>query len=444
MPKHEFRAQTLIKSCLPETLWRYHSVPGMVQRLTPPWERTCVEFTPETLTEGSVARLRIKKAGIWLSWHARHEDVQPGSGFADRQTKGPFAYWRHEHLFAGNGKDSWLQDTVRFKLPFEPFTRPAKQWVLQQLEAMFAYRHRITAMDIEREHTLFGGPATTKLRVAITGMTGMLGSSLATYLRWRGHEVIGITRNKKDGWIQWNPDAAELDPEQLEGLDAVIHLAGENLADGRWTETRKRSILQSRTRSTQLLVTTLANLKRRPSIFISASGIHAGGTGFPAEVCDAWEKASDGLDRIGIRRVILRFGAILQPSGGALAKMLPAFRMGLGGSIGGGQQRMPWIALEDAVEVTTLALERHDFQGALEVVAPQSINQAAFAKALAKSLRRPAIFPLPAMVVRVLFGEMGEAMVLSDISATPVKLLSRNYRFRWPKIEPFLHHVLGR
>lgn len=426
-----------------EELWDYHNTPGIFARIQPPWQKVDVQLMPERLTEGAQARFRLRTGPLALTWHALHEDVQPGMGFADRQTQGPFAYWRHEHVFKQAYRGCLLRDRIKFKLPLEPLSLIAHGPVRTQLQRMFGYRHRITKMDLERQHSVFAGPPRRALTVAITGMTGMIGSALATFLRWRGHKVVGISRSAREGWIQWQPEQGVLHADDLEGIDAIVHLAGENLASGRWSEQRKQSILDSRVHTTRLLVGTIGKMSRPPQTFISASGVHAGGSGFLGKVCDAWESASAELENTATRRVLLRLGVVLHPTGGALAKMLPAFQLGLGGPIGGGRQRMPWISLEDTVDIITLALERDDFRGPVELVAPVQATQGELATALGQVLRRPSLLPLPAFAVKILFGEMGEATILGDCVAKPEVLLSHGYPFRWPNLNQLLRHVLG-
>ena len=262
----------------------------------------------------------------------------------------------------------------------------------------------------------------------------------------------------KRGGIRWDPEAGEIDPGSLEGFDAVVHLAGENIAGGRWNEARKQRILESRVKGTQLLAGALAKLKNPPKVFACASAVgfygdrgdealdetSAAGQGFLAEVCQAWEAATKPASEAGIRTVNLRFGVILSGSGGALGKMLPPFQLGAGGRIGGGRQWMSWVALDDVIGAIHHALLTDTVAGPVNVVSPTPMTNAEFTKTLGRVLVRPTIFPMPVFAAKLALGEMAEELLLAGQRVLPKRLEAADYRFRFNDLEDALRHVLGR
>jgi uncharacterized protein (TIGR01777 family) len=298
-----------------------------------------------------------------------------------------------------------------------------------------------------------------KLRVAITGATGLLGSALAAFLTTGGHEVLRFVRHRAadTGDVAWDPAAGHADREKLEGLDAVIHLAGENIAASRWTERRKAVILESRTKGTRLIAETLAALAAKPKVFLSASAVgfygdrgedrldesSAPGSGFLAEVVRAWEAATEPAEAAGIRTVKMRFGVILTPKGGALAKMLLPFKLGAGGPIGGGRQGFSWVALDDAVYAIHHLTRDESARGPVNVVAPDPVPQREFASALGRALHRPALAPLPAFAVKALFGQMGEEALLGGQFVQPAALQRAGFAWSAGHLEGALAAALG-
>ncbi len=298
------------------------------------------------------------------------------------------------------------------------------------------------------------------MKVLITGATGFVGSPLVDLLTQAGDQVVRISRRSAPGKdsIQWNPAAGRLEAASLEGADAVVHLAGESIAAGRWTAAQKARIRDSRVLGTRLLAESLARLSRRPKVLVSASAIgyygnrgderldesSASGTGFLPEVCREWEAAAKPAADCGIRVVQLRIGLVLAPGGGALAKMLPPFQMGVGGIIGDGRQYMSWIALNDLVAVIRHALITGNLAGPVNAVAPQAVTNREFTKTLGHVLGRPTILPMPAFAARLAFGEMADELLLSSARVEPRNLLASRYVFRHPELESALRFLLGR
>lgn len=299
------------------------------------------------------------------------------------------------------------------------------------------------------------------MNVVVSGATGLIGSALVASLQADGHRVTCLVRRRaQPGEIQWDPELERLLPHQLEGQEAVIHLAGENLG-ARWTRSRKRRIRESRARGTRLLSETLAQLKSPPRALISASAIgiygdrgdavltEASELGDPAHdflvsVCLEWEAATAPARAAGIRVVLPRFGVVLSPNGGALKKLLLPFRLGLGGPIGTGSQWMSWVALTDVVGAIRHALGSENLAGPVNVTAPEPVTNREFTRALGQAVGRPAILPLPAMALRLVLGEMAQATILSSARVVPERLLGAGYRFEDPGLEDALRSLLHR
>jgi len=299
------------------------------------------------------------------------------------------------------------------------------------------------------------------MKVFVTGASGLVGSALVPYLTTSGHRVTRLVRSPPRpgaAEIHWDPAAGVQDLGSLEGMDAVVHLAGENIAGGRWTAARKAKIRDSRVIGTRTLCETLARLPQPPKVLVSASAIgyygdrgaeplwenSAVGSGFLAEVCRAWEEATQPAVQKGIRVVLLRIGIVLSPAGGALAKMLLPFKLGLGGVISGGSQYMSWIALDDVAGAVAHALMTDTLHGPVNAVAPFPVTNREFTKTLGRVLGRPTVFPLPAFGARLAFGEMADALLLASTRVEPKRLLATQYGFRYPELDGALRHLLGK
>jgi uncharacterized protein len=297
------------------------------------------------------------------------------------------------------------------------------------------------------------------MNILVTGASGLIGSALVSSLTATGHEVTRLVRAQpKPGEkaARWDPLAGTIDTSAFEGVDAVVHLAGENIAE-RWTPAKKVNIRDSRVKGTQGLCEALARLASPPKVLVSASAIgyygdrgaellteeSPPGRGFLAEVCRAWEAATEPARQVGLRIIHLRFGVVLSPAGGALAKILPPFRLGLGGVLGSGRQYMSWIALDDAVGAIQHAILTDGLQGPTNAVAPRAVTNQEFTKTLGTILGRPTVFPLPAFAARLMFGEMADELLLASARVQPAKLLASGYRFHYPELEGALRRLLA-
>ncbi len=298
------------------------------------------------------------------------------------------------------------------------------------------------------------------MHIAVSGSGGLIGSALVPSLAGGGHRVSRLVRGLAPGAdaIRWDPARGVRDAALLEALDGVVHLAGENIAAGRWTPRRKAEIRRSRVEGTRRLCEALARLVKRPKVLVSTSAIgyygdrgdqvlqedSPAGNDFLAGVCREWEAATEPATGAGIRVVHLRFGVVLSPAGGALRKMLTPFRMGVGGRIGSGRQFMSWIALDDVVGAIQHALATEALAGVVNAVAPSPVTNAEFTRVLAHVLRRPALFPVPAFGLRLAFGEMADALLLSSQRVVPARLQASGFTFRFPELEGALLHLLAR
>jgi uncharacterized protein (TIGR01777 family) len=293
------------------------------------------------------------------------------------------------------------------------------------------------------------------MKVLISGSTGLIGSALIPYLESKG--ITGTRLSRRGPDIAWNPETGKLETSALEGFDAVVHLAGENIASGRWTAEQKQRIRDSRVKGTRLLAESLARLQDPPKSLICASAVgyygnrgdevlredSLSGSGFLAETCREWEAAAGAAAAKGIRVVHLRFGVVLSARGGALAKMLMPFKLGVGGKIGSGHQYMSWVALDDAVSIIHHALITPTLQGPVNAVAPDAPTNATYTQTLGRVLARPTVLPMPAFAAKLAFGEMADELLLASQRVEPRALHKSGYAFRYPNLEGALRHVLS-
>ncbi len=297
------------------------------------------------------------------------------------------------------------------------------------------------------------------MNVLVTGSTGLIGVAVVASLTSEGRQVRRLVRTAPQpgkAEVHWDPAAKSVATPGLEGLDAVVHLAGENIATGRWTPTKKARIRDSRVQGTRVLCEALAQLVEPPKVLVSASAIgyygsrgeqvmreeSRPGTDFLADVCRAWEAATAPAEARGIRVVHLRIGVVLTPAGGALGKMLTPFKLGGGGIIGDGRQYMSWIALDDVAGAINHVLVTETLQGPVNAVAPHPVTNREFTKTLGRVLKRPTLFPMPAPAARAMFGEMADALLLSSTRVEPARLVQSLYAFRCPDLDGALRHLL--
>lgn len=439
-----------------EEVFAWHSRAGAFERLSPPWAPARVVERSGGLENGSRLTLRVPAGPFQLTWVAEHRDVEPGRGFRDVQVRGPFRRWEHEHRIEPDGATAaFLEDRIEYAAGAGSLLDGL---LAARLARVFDYRHATLAADLADHARCRGGRAT---KLAVSGATGLVGSALCAYLEAGGHGVTRIVRGPAGpGRVRWNPSQEKLDAAGLAHVQGVVHLAGENIAEGRWSEDKKRRIRDSRVSGTRLLAEGLARMEARgrPQVLVCASAIgfygnrgeerlseqSAAGRGFLPEVSQAWEGATAPAAEAGLRVVLLRLGLVLTPLGGALGRMLAPFRLGVGGRIGSGSQWMSWIALDDALAAVHHALLEPSLHGPVNAVSPRPVANAEFTRTLGRVLARPTPAALPAFAARLAFGEMADALLLSSARVLPEKLLGSGYRFRHPELEGALRHLLGR
>lgn len=446
-----------LRSAMPvsaEALFAWHERPGAFERLTPGFMPARVLARSGGITDGSRVTLGIPVGPVTTKWEMEHVGYVAGREFRDVQRKGPFAHWEHIHRMEPQPDGtSVLDDRIAYALPLPPFGDVVAGWFTRErLERLLQWRHALTKLDLER-HAAFA--AQPRLRVAVTGASGFLGSSLCAFLTTGGHSVVRIGRGRGND-LPWDPARGELDVAALEGVDAVIHLAGSSVAE-RWTAEHKKSIRESRVQSTRLIAQAIAKLARKPRVLMSGSaiGIYGSrgdevldesstlGDDFLADVGREWEGETRVAEDAGVRVVHLRTGIVLNPGGGALAKMVTPFQAGVGGKLGSGAQWMSWISREDWIGAAHHALFTESVRGAVNLVGPEPVTAATFAATLARVLGRPNLFPVPAFALKALFGEMAEGTILASQRVMPTVLERSGFTFTHRSLATALRFELG-
>ncbi|MDA0831764.1 MAG: TIGR01777 family oxidoreductase [Planctomycetota bacterium] len=454
-----------------EFAFLWHERPGAFFRLAPPWERIELVRQSGGIRDGDESEFRIQLGPFRQRWVARHQHYISGQQFEDVQIVGPFHKWTHTHTIVPDGRERcFLVDDIEYELPGGRFGNwLGSNAIHAKLSRLFEARHRITAQDIAQHWAIqqhgqvaaMRQGARNSMRILLSGATGLVGSALTPFLTTGGHEVVALSRSLRGNageTVIWDPASHHIDSSRLEGFDAVVHLAGENIATKRWSSEQKKKIRSSRVDATHFLCEQIAQLERPPSTLVCASAIGYYGdrgdeimdetkppaTDFLAEVCQSWESSTEPVRKKGIRVVNLRIGVVLSPQGGALHKMLLPFKLGLGGVISNGRQYMSWVALDDLVGIITHCIMNERMSGPVNAVAPCPVTNREFTKTLGKVLRRPTLFPMPAFAARLAFGEMGEALLLSSTRVSPQRLDECGYQFRYAGLEPALRHLLGR
>jgi len=427
----------------------WHERTGALERLMPPWEKVELIEQSGGIRDGSRVVLRQHAGPVAITLEAEHFGYRAGREFNDRLVRGPFARWEHRHGFEDTPgtRGSVLTDEIVYAMAGGPL---ATGLVRRKLERMFTYRHAVTRADLALWRRWSDRP---RLRILVSGASGLLGRTLCPMLTTQGHTVIRLTRKPSAG-----PGETDLEHLNAAGkIDAVVHLAGENVAAGRWTAERRQRILKSREEGTRKLVTALGKLPEPPKVLVGASAIgfygnrgdavcretDPHGRGFLSEVCQTWERETLAVREFDTRGVCLRIGVVLSPAGGALEKLLPLFQAGLGGPVGDGKMWMSWISIDDVAGAIVHALMDESLSGPVNAVAPEPVTNAAFSGELGRTLGRPAIVPVPAMALRTMFGEMADETLLSSTRAEPVRLRQAGYEFRHARLGAALRHVLG-
>jgi uncharacterized protein len=444
-------------------LFAWHARPGAFERLTPGWQPARVRArSGNGIRDGSRVTVAVPVPGtlglVHQTLEVEHRDYIDGQQFRDVQVRGPFASWNHLHrVERGEADDtSVLEDRIEYEMPLGPIGAIVNGQMESELARLFAWRHARTRADLQRHAAFADRP---RLRVGITGGTGMVGRALTHFLTTGGHTVRWITRRPESarGDIRWDPDRGTLDQADMAGLDAVVHLAGANVGE-RWTAAHKRAIRESRERGTRLIARALAGTGRPevPLISMSATGYYGdaggmllteespAGPGFLADTANVWEAETQVAAAAGHRVAITRMGVVLDADGGALAKMLPAFLAGVGGRLGSGAQYLSWITLTDAVYALHHLLMTPTASGVYNLVAPTPVTNAEFVDTLGRVLSRPTVLPVPAFALTALFGEMAQRTILEGQRAVPARLQASGYVFEQMSLESALRWESGR
>lgn len=441
-----------------DEVFGWHMRPGALERLLPPWEDVRVVSREGGVAEGGLVRIRAKRGPISAEMKVRHTAFEENRLFRDEQVSGPLRSWVHSHEFeAGSSGATLLRDRIEWEPPGGAAGQIFARGVVEaELKRFFAFRGRRIAQDLARHRAWEG----SRITVAVTGSSGFIGSALCHFLTTGGHRVLRIVRRKPgrdSGEIGWDPMEGRIERARLEGVDAVVHLAGESLTGERWTPAKKRAIWRSRIEGTRLLVDALAGLRRPPRVLVSSSAVgfygdrgaerltEAGrpGKGFLADLCREWEAEASAARRAGIRVVQLRSGLVLSPGGGALGTMLLPFKLGIGGRLGSGRQYVSWIDHDDLVALVFHAITTPSLRGPVNATAPHPVPNATFTTILGRVLRRPTLLPVPSLAVRGMFGEMGRTLLLQGARVLPEAATASGFRFDFESLEESLAHQLG-
>jgi len=454
---HRFIATTLFP-CSARELHNWHGRPGALERLIPPWENTRVLSRSGSIEPGGRVVLQMHAGPLPYQWQARHIENQPGVLFRDIQERGPFARWTHSHHFTDTANGALLEDRIDYALPAQAILPGlATTLVDRTLERVFHYRHTTLADDLRLHQRCSLRP----LRVLISGGSGVLGSALHPLLTTGGHEVWTLVRRRPDRRcreIYWNPEQGELNLAGLPAFDGVIHLAGDNIGEGRWTPAKKQRVLDSRTLGTGLIARTLAALPIRPRVLLSASAVgfygncldccmreeDSAGPEFIADVCSRWEHSALPAQEAGIRTVFLRIGVVLSPRGGALSRLLATSALGFSRRFGSGEQYISWIGINDMVAALLHALTCEGLTGPVNIAAPRPVTNGQLMATLARVMRRPLLPPVPAALLHTLYGQMAAEVLLGGCRVATDKLQHSGFTCRHDDLEPALRHLLGK
>ncbi len=444
--------------CTPQELYTWHSRPGALERLLPPWEKTSVISRTGTIAPGSTVRLKMFAGPVPYTWHARHVADQPGIMFRDIQQKGPFAKWIHTHRFTGEGDGARLDDYIEYALPGPGIISDlAGKFVEPTLKRIFTYRHQTLRRDIQIHQQY----SQTPLRILITGGSGPLGSALKPLLTTGGHEVWSLVRrppiqNRHE--IYWDPEKGVIDASSLPELDGIIHLAGDNIGQGRWTERKKKRVLDSRQQGTDLIARTAAAMSPKPKVLLSASAVgfygntegrciredDQAGRDFISHVCSLWERSARPAEDAGIRTVFMRIGVVLTPRGGALQRLLTTSAVGFAKRFGSGKQYVSWISMDDMIYAMLHALKTESLHGAVNFASPAPVTNEELMHTLARVLRRPLLPSIPAGLLKTIYGQMASEVLLSGCRVSTEKLKQSGYCFRHSDLMQALQVLLGK
>ncbi|CAG35984.1 TIGR01777 family oxidoreductase [Desulfotalea psychrophila] len=438
-------------------IYAWHARPGALERLIPPWQEAQVLERSGGLGRGGKTTIRMRIASIAFTVKAEHLQAIPGKMFEDRQTEGPFSLWQHRHLFQNEENGASMEDLVQYRLPVHEFLPSFVHGaVKKELTRTFTYRHEILRHDLAR-HQRYSWPP---LRILISGASGTLGRELVPFLESGGHRVFRLVRRGVEGdkEIYWNPALGEIDSNAIPEIDAIIHLAGEQIGLSRWSRGKKERVLRSRKNGTRLLCAAMAKLPRPPQVFLSASATgyygdspeqnlseeQEAGSDFISQVCKVWEKEAAQAEITGIRTAMLRMGVTLSHRGGALKRLLQIGKIALPRSFGNGRQYTSWIDINDMLAAILHCLVCPEIRGPINIVSPQPVRNEELLATIAQIKKRPLLPRVPASFLTFLYGEMAREIALANCHVSSKKLVESGFCFQYPELKKSLKIQLGR
>lgn len=455
MPRFQFDS---VVNVAPELLYAWHEQRGAFYRLIPPWASAEVRRY-DGVIEGGLVALRVPVGPAKVDWMAEIRDVQAGRQFRDIQIKGPFRSWNHLHSVRSHGDGaSDLIDSIDASYPRSvALVPPARHRIERSIEQAFAYRHEVTRNDLARirQYTY-----TQPQRIAVSGSGGLVGSALVHFLDAAGHEVYRLVRHSPGSRreILFDYESATVNAGALEGLDAVVHLAGESMASGRWSQEHRMRIHASRVRSTEFLVRTLTKLERRPSALLTGSmvGIYGdrpgetltddsapGEQGFLSILSRDWEEATVPASEAGIRTVNLRFGLVISPLNSIVRLLMGAIRLGLGAKVRAPDTDLSWISMDDALYAIYHLLSGRSVSGPVNIVSTEPTTRRTLIEALASTASNRIRITIPGKAVRYVLGEVAEEAIFRSQHALPNRLVDSGFTHSFPSLERALNHQFG-
>lgn len=444
----------------PKEIFGWHLRPRRLERAIPPWESMQVIDSKGRADKiGSKVEVCSRLFGIVkVCMKMEYIEFTKNERFTVVSRNGTTESYRYETIITPQNDHSVeMIDSFQYSFSFPSFLKSLFEKVIKKrMHRILKYKHDIMDHDLAMVEKY---PFERPLKVLITGGHGLIGKNLGYFLEFMGHDVWQLSRKGmgEEKKIYWNPQTGKCNPENFEGFDCMVHLAGENIGEGRWTRRKKERLFNSRVKGTEHLVQIIKGLRNPPKVFIGASAVgyygdrgrevvnETSGPGqglFITELCEEWERATRDLEEKGIRVVNARFGIVLTAKGGALKRMLTPFKWGMGGKIGNGHQYMSWIAIDDVIGALYHIIMTPKIEGAVNVVSPNPVSNDVFTKKLSERLNRWKGPPFPEFLVHLFLGQKGEELLLTSTRVEPARLSETGYHFQYPKLYQALEHVV--